>query len=227
MNMEAAFAETGYDPEIEELLDRSSLPSMLLGDDSSTILTGQTRSELFDEEYMPHTCLEEDWTVNTREFLEGLLGSGQSQKVETGSTETGYNTMMEQLIDRSSLPSIFLDEETNATFEEENSIEPCSESLSLHSTFEDNSKEVNSQEFTKGLMSSSESQLIGGRTSSRKSLSSSFECKEANTESYYAPEMDKMLDTNSQLSGHESDGDSFEKELLLKIKNDHSDSDVF
>ena len=162
MNIEAAFAETGYDPEIEELLDMSSLPSILLGDDSSTTLTGQSRSELFSEDFTE----EQDLRVHSREFLLGLAGCCQSESLESSLTETGCNTMMDQLLDRSSLPGVSLEEETRTTIV----TEPYSESFSLDSTFEDDSKEVNSQEFLEGLMSSSVNNPEGGRTSSRKSL---------------------------------------------------------
>ena len=74
MNMEVAFAETGYDPEIEQLLDMSSLPSILLRDDSSTTLTGQSRSELFSEDFTE----EQNLRVPSREFL---FGTGRLQSV--------------------------------------------------------------------------------------------------------------------------------------------------
>ena len=165
MDIEAAFAETGYDPEIEELLNMSCLPSILLGDDSSTTLTGQSRSELFSGDFSQHTE-ERDLQGHSREFLLGLEGCSRSESMESSLTETGYNTMMEQLLDRSSLSRVSLEEETSTTV----GTEPFSEGFSLDSTFEDDSEEVNSQEFLEGLMSSSDRKPEGGRTSSRKSL---------------------------------------------------------
>ena len=229
MELEAAFAEYGYDPEIEELLDRSSLPSMLLGDESSTTLTAQTRSEQFSKDFS-QTTEDGDGEVNSREFLEELLGGCQSEKVKTSLMETGYNTMMEQLLDRSSLPSMFLGDETITTFGDQNRTEPFNESVSLHSTFEDDSEDVNSQNFLEGLMSISDSKPEGGRTSSRKSLLNGISCDEASNENGHSPEIDQLLDNsiatcsldgqaNSKLCRHDFPEHSCHQEYVWEVNS--------
>ena len=68
-----AVTETVFDPDLEDLLNRSSLPSMFLEGDSNPTFTDQAGTELSSNEFSHHSYESEDDEVTSQDFLVGLI----------------------------------------------------------------------------------------------------------------------------------------------------------